>query len=148
MATVAALPDQLRLRGLSEKYLLRKAEGHRLPAEIASRKKRPYRAPIVGAFVGPGATAYVGELLGGQRLAEAGLFSPEAVARLVRKCEAGAPRDAVSETDEMAPVGVLSAMLLHDRFVASPRLAEPLVPDRVVVGDEVRTPQAPAPAAA
>ena len=40
----ASLPDQLRLRGLSEKYLLRKAVEHRLPAEIASRKKRPYRA--------------------------------------------------------------------------------------------------------
>ena len=48
----ASLPDQLRLRGLTEKYLLRKAVEHRLPAEIAARKKRPYRAPIVGAFVG------------------------------------------------------------------------------------------------
>ena len=141
----AALPDQLRLRGLTEKYLLRKAVEHRLPAEIAARKKRPYRAPIVGAFVGPDAPDYVGELLDERRLADAGLFSPEAVARLVRKCEAGAPRDAVSETDEMALVGVLSVMLLHDRFVASPRPAEALVPDRVVVGDEVR---ASAPAAA
>ncbi len=61
----------------------------------------------------------------------------------MRKCEAGAPRDAVSETDEMALVGVLSVMLLHDRFVENPRLAEPLVPDRVVVGDKVRVPKAP-----
>ena len=43
----------------------------------------------------------------------------------------------------MALVGVLSTMLLHDRFVASPQLADPLVPDRVVVGDELRVvPQA------
>ena len=55
--------------------------------------------------------------------------------------------DAVSETDEMALVGVLSVMLLHDRFVASPRPAEALVPDRVVVGDQV-LPRASAPAAA
>jgi asparagine synthase (glutamine-hydrolysing) len=143
----AALPDQLRLRGLTEKYLLRKAEEHRLPPEIASRKKRPYRAPIVGAFVGPGAPAYVGELLDEGPLADVGLFSPEAVTRLVRKCEAGAPRDAVGETDEMALVGVLSVMLLHDRFVAGPQPAEALVPDRVVLGDRV-LPRASTPAAA
>jgi hypothetical protein len=48
----------------------------------------------------------------------------------------------------MALVGTLSVMLLHDRFVASPRLAEPLVPDRIVVGDRVLEPREPAPAAA
>ncbi|HXV57296.1 MAG TPA: asparagine synthase (glutamine-hydrolyzing) [Gaiellaceae bacterium] len=133
-----ALPDSLRLRGLQEKYLLRKAVEKRLPPAIAARKKRPYRAPIVGAFVGPDAPAYVRELLAPERLTAAGLFDPEAVARIVRKCEAGAPRDAVSETDEMALVGVLSTMLLHERFVESPALAEPLEPDRVVVGAEVR----------
>jgi asparagine synthase (glutamine-hydrolysing) len=136
----AALPDQLRLRGLTEKYLLRKAVEHRLPAEIAARKKRPYRAPIVGAFVGPAAPEYVGELLDAKSLTDAGLFAPDAVARLVKKCEAGAQRDAVSETDEMALVGILSVMLLHDRFVQRPKLADPLVPDRVVVGNEVRVP--------
>ncbi|MGH3112733.1 MAG: hypothetical protein ACRDOP_04610, partial [Gaiellaceae bacterium] len=75
------------------------------------------------------------------RLEAAGIFAPDAVARVVKKCETGAPRDAVSETDEMALVGVLSTMLLHERFVASPQLAEPLVPDRVVVGAEVREPR-------
>jgi asparagine synthase (glutamine-hydrolysing) len=139
----AGLPDQLRLRGLTEKYLLRKAVEHRLPAEVAARKKVPYRAPIVGAFVGSDAPAYVRELLDEGRLRDAGLLAPEAVSRLVRKCEAGAPRDAVSETDEMGLVGALSVMLLHDRFVENPRLAEPLVPDRVVIGDRVRVSQAP-----
>ena len=139
----AALPDALRLRGLNEKYLLRKSVEHRLPKEITARKKRPYRAPIVGAFVGDGAPDYVRELLAPERLAAAGVFDPEAVGRIVRKCEAGAPRDAVSETDEMALVGVLSTMLLHDRFVASPQLADPLVPDRVVVGNELRVSHKP-----
>ncbi len=139
----AALPDALRLRGLNEKYLLRKSVEHRLPTEIAARKKRPYRAPIVGAFVGDDAPGYVRELLAPERLAAAGVFDPEAVGRIVRKCEAGAPRDAVSETDEMALVGVLSTMILHDRFVASPQLADPLVPDRVVVGDELRVSHKP-----
>jgi asparagine synthase (glutamine-hydrolysing) len=136
----ASLPDALRVRGLDEKHLLRRTAERRLPAEIAGRKKRPYRAPIVRAFVGPDAPAYVRGLLDERRLAEAGVFAPGAVARLVAKCEAGAERDAVSETDEMGLVGVLSTMLLHERFVASPKLAEPLVPGRAVVGDRVRSP--------
>ena len=37
----------------------------------------------------------------------------------------------------MALVGSLSLMLVHDRFVENPRLARPLEPTRVVVGDHV-----------
>ena len=55
-------PDQPAC-GLTEKYLRWKAVGHRLPDEIAARKKQPYRAPIVGAFVGADAPAYVREPL-------------------------------------------------------------------------------------
>jgi asparagine synthase (glutamine-hydrolysing) len=138
----AGLPDALRLRGLNEKFLLRKTVERRLPNEITSRKKRPYRAPIVQAFVGPEAPPYVRELLAPAQLEAAGIFSPAHVARLVGKCEAGAPRGAVSETDEMALVGVLSVMLLHDRFVANPQLAAPLVPRRTVVGGELTTSRA------
>ena len=42
----ARLPDRLRLRGLEEKYALRKAVAPFLPEEVHSRTKRPYRAPI------------------------------------------------------------------------------------------------------
>jgi hypothetical protein len=43
----------------------------------------------------------------------------------------------VSETDEMALVGTISTMLLHQRLVAEPALAPEAVPTRVVVGDRV-----------
>ena len=105
-----------------------------LPPEIAARRKRPYRAPIVSAFVGPRAPDYVRELLDARRLREAGVLQPEAVARLVAKCEA-AERAGVGETDEMGLVGTISVMLLHDRFVAQPDLAARAEPTRVVVGD-------------
>jgi asparagine synthase (glutamine-hydrolysing) len=140
----AALPDEMKLHGLQEKYLLRKATAPLLQAEIASRKKRPYRAPIVSAFVGPGAPEYVGELLEPRRLEDVGVFKPEAVGRLVRKCEA-AGEAGVGETDEMALVGTISVMLLHDRLVARPTLAAPVEPTKMVVGDTVQ-PSAPRPA--
>ena len=136
----ANLPDSARLLGLVEKHVLRKAVGPLLPDRITARRKQPYRAPIVRAFVGPAAPPWVRDLLEPDTLAEAGVFEPGAVARLLQKCEGA--RDAVSETDEMALVAVLSTMLLHDRFVAHPTLAPAVSPTRVVVGSQVETPAA------
>lgn len=137
----ARLPDKLRLRGLREKYLLRKAVAPLLPKEIEGRAKRPYRAPIAAAFAGPDAPEYVRELLNPERLEEAGVFAPEAVSRLLYKAQTNPAT--LGETDEMAFVGVLSTMLLHEQLVARPALAPPAIPTRTVVGDRVETPDTP-----
>jgi asparagine synthase (glutamine-hydrolysing) len=129
-----ALPDRLKLRGLREKHLLRRAAAPLLPAAITARRKHPYRAPIATVLTGPGGPDYVEELLSARGLGGAGLFSVTTTGDLLRKCRSGA---AVSETDEMALVGVVSTMLLHRRFVAEPPPARPAVPTRVVVGSEV-----------
>ncbi len=132
----ARLPDASKLQGLREKALLRRAVAPLLPAEVAARRKRPYRAPIGPAFFGTGAPGYVEELLRPAALEEAGIFCPAAVARLAAKCRA---RDGngLGETDEMAIVGVLSTMLLHERLVARPALAPAALADRVVIGTTV-----------
>jgi asparagine synthase (glutamine-hydrolysing) len=131
-----SLPERLRLRDLEEKHLLRRAFAPLLPAEIAARAKRPYRAPILRSFFGPGAPAYVDEILAPDSVAAAGLFAPEAVAKLVAKCrryvDAG-----LGEGDEMGLVGVLSSLLLYDSMVANPVLAAPVVPTREVEGADV-----------
>ncbi len=131
----AALPDEMKVRGLEEKYLLRKAAAALIPAEIAGRTKRPYRAPIASAFVGPQAPDYVREVLAPSRLRDAGVFEPEAVQRLVDKCEAAG--GVVGETDEMALVGAISVMLLHEQFIARPTLAPAAEATKTVVGDSV-----------
>ena len=136
----ARLPSRIRLRGLEEKYALRKAVESYLPEEIHRRPKRPYRAPIGEVFAGPEAPDYVRELLAADRIHGAGLLDPAAVGRVVAKFDASGGKR-VSETDEMALVGALSLMLLHERLVAHPRLAAPLEPSRVVVGAE-QIPQA------
>ena len=91
----------------------------------------------MSAFVGPDAPDYVGELLDPEHLRSVGLFSPEAVERLVQKCETPGAAG-VGETDEMGLVGTLSVLLLHDRFVARPALAPSAEATRVVVGDRVQ----------
>ncbi|MBW6496588.1 MAG: asparagine synthase (glutamine-hydrolyzing), partial [Burkholderiaceae bacterium] len=112
----AALPERLRLRDLEEKHLLRRAVGPLLPPEIGARPKRPYRAPILRAFFGPGAPEYVRELLEPERMAAAGLLAPDPVVRLAAKAERYVDAG-LGEGDEMALVGVLSTMLLHERLV-------------------------------
>jgi asparagine synthase (glutamine-hydrolysing) len=130
----AALPERLRLRDMEEKHLLRRAFAPLLPPQIAERPKRPYRAPILRSFFGPDAPAYVREVLAPDRVAASGLFAPDAVARLVAKCERYADTG-LGEGEEMGLVGVLSTLLLHDSMVAHPTLAAAATPTREVVGD-------------
>ena len=135
-AFAASLPERLRLRDLEEKHLLRRAVAPLLPSEIGARAKRPYRAPILRAFFGPGAPAYVREALSPERVAAAGCFTPRAVERLVAKCERYVDAG-LGEGDEMALVGVLSTQLLHEQLIDAPRLAAPAEPTRLVRGSQV-----------
>lgn len=132
----AVLPERLRLRDLQEKYLLRKSLSGVLPDSINKRPKRPYRAPILRAFFGPGAPSYVSELLSPERVAATGLFNTQHVSRLAQKAERYADIG-FSESDEMGLVGILSTMLLDEAFVRSPALAPAARPSREVIGDQV-----------
>lgn len=132
----ARLPERLRLKDIREKYLLRRALHDVLPPDINKRPKRPYRAPILRAFFGPGAPEYVAELLTPERIEGTGLFNAGNVGRLAQKAARYADVG-LSESDEMGLVGVLSTMLLHHAFVESPDLAELATPTRLVVGDKV-----------
>ncbi len=114
------LPPRLKLSGLQEKYLLRRSFFNDLPRAVAARTKQPYRAPDSISFFRDGKlVGYAAELLDATSIRDAGYFDSDAVAKLVRKCSAGA---AIGFSDNMAFVGVLSTMLLHDMYVrgASP----------------------------
>ena len=106
----ARIPPRMKLRGLREKHILRRALGHHLPARVAARPKQPYRAPDSESFFGPGAPAYVEETLSARSLEQAGLFDPRAVQKLLAKCRAGG---AIGAADNQAFIGVLSTQLLH-----------------------------------
>ena len=129
----ARLPERLRLRDMREKHLLRQAVAPVLPAEITARPKRPYRAPILRALVGPEAPAYVRETLAPDRLEAAGLLQPEAVTRLLAKAERYLEAG-LGEGDEMALVGALSTQLLWERLVERPRSAPRAIATRAVRG--------------
>jgi asparagine synthase (glutamine-hydrolysing) len=110
------LPARLKLRGLTEKWLLKQLGQRLVPVDIWRRPKQPYRAPIHRSFFHPEAPHYVKALLSEEALQDSGLFNTGAVSRLVAKAES---RAGLGEVDSMALVGVLSTQLLHDRFVRS-----------------------------
>lgn len=109
----AKLPPEMKLKGLREKHLLRKAAGERLPHSIRERAKQPYRAPDSASFVGAGEFDYVGELLGEVNIAASGLFNAKAVAKLHEKCRIDLPS---GFRDNAAFVGILSTELWQKHF--------------------------------
>ena len=110
------LPARWKIRGLTEKYLLRRAVGPWLPQRIARRTKQPYRAPDCDSFFREGRPLdYVADLLSTANVRDAGYFDAQMVERLVQKCGRGA---AVGFADNMAFVTVLTTQLLHRQFVA------------------------------
>jgi asparagine synthase (glutamine-hydrolysing) len=109
------LPPRFKIQGMTEKYLLRRALSDLLPADILKRTKQPYRAPDSQSFFFDGKPLpYVAELMSEERVRAAGYFDGGAVRRLFDKCRAG---KATGFADNQAFVGILSTMLLDDRFV-------------------------------
>jgi asparagine synthase (glutamine-hydrolysing) len=109
------LDPRLKLRGLQEKFLLKKAAEPWLPHTICQRRKRPYRAPIHRSLLNRATADYADEVLSKESLTACGLFKPHAVEQLTAKIKAGFP---IGETDEMALAGILSTQLLHHLFVS------------------------------
>jgi asparagine synthase (glutamine-hydrolysing) len=112
-----ALPDTFKLRVLDEKHVLKRAAEGLVPPEILRRPKQPFRAPDAISFVGPRAPEWVGDVLSAPGLASAGVFDPRAVERLWRKCQASGAGEQLSNSDNMALVGVISTGLLHEQLV-------------------------------
>ncbi|MCX5660265.1 MAG: asparagine synthase (glutamine-hydrolyzing) [Planctomycetota bacterium] len=123
MEFAATIPPRLKMKGLREKYALRKAAEGLAPPSVLNRVKQPYRAPDAVSFfdpANPGATPeYVEEMLEPGRVAKDGIFDAAAVGKLVAKARAG---KATSARDNMALVGVLSTQLLVHQFINNPSL--------------------------
>lgn len=109
------LPPQVKLRGLTEKHLLKQLGRKYLPDDIWTRPKRPYRAPIHASFFPQGQPLeWVEEMLSEPRIRQAGYFDAGAVANLVKKLTHSGT---LGETDDMALMGILSTQLVHDQFI-------------------------------
>lgn len=118
------LPASFKLRHLDEKYLLKQVARDVLPSAILERKKQPYRAPDAVCFLGSHVPDYVTELLSETALAEAGIFEPRVVRKLVEKCQRAVTSSSssvqLSNHDNMALMGVISTQLVYHLLLSSP----------------------------
>jgi asparagine synthase (glutamine-hydrolysing) len=126
------LPANWKIRGLEEKYLLKRAFRGVIPENIVKRPKQPYRAPIKELFAADAPLDYVDDLLSEERLKETGYFNTSKVSRLYAKFR-NEPHFS-SEFQNMALLGVLSTQILHQQFVSGNpfRATAQLQPDRVI----------------
>jgi asparagine synthase (glutamine-hydrolysing) len=131
VALADSLPAEYKLRVLDEKHVVKRAAKELVPDEILARKKQAYRAPDALSFLGRRPPDYVEDMLDEAALTEAGVFEPEAVARVWKKCKARSQEGQFSNADNMAVVGILSTQLVHHFYVrhrpAPARLLEPCV---------------------
>ena len=115
-----SLHPKLKMRGLNEKYLLKKATQRYLPESIVKRYKQPYRAPDIPAFFSGDRSEQVDYLLSASVLKQYGYFNPDKVSRLVSKIKRGR---AMGYKDNMALVGILSTHMWHFLFAEGNRPA-------------------------
>lgn len=85
---MATMPDRLKLRGLTTKYVLRQAMRERLPSPILSRKKMGFPVPLRAWFRGPEG-APLSDIVLSDRARGRGLFNADAIATLVAEHRSG-----------------------------------------------------------
>jgi asparagine synthase (glutamine-hydrolysing) len=78
------IPRELRLRGFTTKYLLKRAMADRLPTSVVAGKKRGFNVPMPSWLAGE-LRDFMCDTLAPARLRDHGLFDPQAVERLMRE---------------------------------------------------------------
>lgn len=111
------LPDQHKLHVLDEKHVLKQLARNLVPKSVLHRPKQPYRAPDAACFLGPSAPEWLRDVISPRALHSSGLFDEHAVQQLFAKCEQQPPGRPLSNSDNMAVVGVVSTQLLHSELV-------------------------------
>ncbi len=108
------VPPSMKIRGLREKYLLKKVFEGTVPDNIRNREKNPYRAPVGPALLHPDNLDKTMHYVAEEAIRGAGVFDAARTAGLIKKMRSS--RQA-TETEHMALAGIVSTQVLHDRFI-------------------------------
>lgn len=118
MEWAGRLPVRQKMKVLDEKHVLKRAGRDLVPPAVLQRPKQPYRAPDAVSFydgeAGRARHDWIEERMSEGALKAAGIFRPEAAAKLIDKAKRG-KLSGVKEN--MALVSLLSTQLVHQRFI-------------------------------
>lgn len=120
-----ALPPRLRVRGLTEKHILRKAFEGRIPTEILHRSKRPFTTIYVSSIFRHDKTGYLDDAVSESAVTKAGLFRYSAVEEMKRRLLA-ADLSMEEQVKLETPFSlVVTAQLWHRMFIEDFRTTGP-----------------------
>ena len=109
----STLPDDFKLKGLNEKYILKYMMKGKLPESVLKRSKQAYRAPVATALM-KDKTGMVDEMLSERIAKDYGIFNFGTFNKITEKIRKGAMP---SEVDNMTIVGVLTTHLMVKQFI-------------------------------
>jgi len=112
----AGIAPEYKLRGMTEKWILRQVAAKTLPPQIANRPKTMFRASLAKTFLDEHRPHWVDQLLSPESLRKTGYFDPKVVAR-ERAWQMAIPR--VTAKRFVYDVGltcVVSTQLWHHLF--------------------------------
>ncbi len=146
IAFCSTLDPSYKLRGLTEKWLLRQVAARTLPRRIANRPKTMFRSSFSATFLGPHRPHWVDQLLSPESLRKAGHFDGERVA-LQRRMQVNLPRHLPRRAVmDLGLTDVVSTQLWHHLFCGgglcdlptwtAPELAGNRVPTRYKTKEE------------
>lgn len=106
-------PDNFKLNGFKQKYLLEKAYASKIPNSIINRPKRPYMAPDLISFFSKGRlTEQAAYFLSSKKITEYGIFDNKMISRLINKFEKKMP-DEIGYRDNMIFTFILSCQMAN-----------------------------------
>ena len=108
-----SLPDEFKLKGLNEKFLLKEVVKDVIPQSVLKRPKQAYRAPIAQALLND-KKGFVDDILNSSRVKNIGVFNSESIGSLLTKMRKS---PTISEIDNMALMAMLSTQVLHEQYI-------------------------------
>ena len=112
----AGIAPEYKLRGRTEKWILRQVAARTLPASIANRPKTMFRSKFSQTFFGPGHPSWVDQLISADSLRQTAYFDPEMVRR-ERMKQLALPRITARRfVMDIALTNVVATQLWHHLF--------------------------------
>jgi len=108
------IPSKWKIKGLNEKYILKKSFKEILPDKIVNRPKHPYRAPIRESLLYNNMFEYFQEMLSECTIKSFGMFDVNKVKKLLNKFHT---MKNLGESENMALIGILSSQIVYDKFI-------------------------------
>lgn len=113
---MAKIPSRLKIYGMNEKFLLKRAFKSKLPKNIVQRSKHPYRAPIKHSLLGKSNIANIEKYCSPERLKDCGIFDLNTTSKLFEKISKNSSN---SEWESMAVCGIYSTQVIYDKFISN-----------------------------